>query len=211
MFLAIRDLRFAKGRFALMAAVIALITFLLVMLSGLTAGLGNQSTSAIAGLRADQMVFGAPAGTPAKASFTESEVSREQLAAWSGRDGVSGVEALGISQVRAKAVGSAAGAPGGTANVAVFGSGNGLPADPPGGLLPARAADGTVVVGETLAEDLHLSTRQPPGGGRHRTHRCSRSSRTSGIHTPASSGRHWTTGGTLARTGDTGPSALCWP
>jgi putative ABC transport system permease protein len=155
-FLAIRDLRFAKGRFALMAAVIALITFLLVMLSGLTAGLGNQSTSAIAGLRADQVVFGAPAGTPAKESFTESEVSREQLAAWSGRDGVSGVEALGISQVRAKAVGSAAGAPGGTANVAVFGSGNGLPADPPGGLLPAPAAGGTVVVGETLAEDLHL-------------------------------------------------------
>ena len=59
MFLAIRDLRFAKGRFALMAAVIALITLLLVMLSGLTAGLGNQSTSAIAALGADQIVFGA--------------------------------------------------------------------------------------------------------------------------------------------------------
>ncbi|CAN7592924.1 FtsX-like permease family protein [Arthrobacter sp. LjRoot14] len=147
MFLAIRDLRFAKGRFALMAAVIALITLLLVMLSGLTAGLGNQSTSAIAALRADQIVFGAPAGTPAKASFTESEVSRDQLAAWSGRDGVSGVAALGISQARAQAVGPA-GAPGGTANVAVFGTGNGLSGDP---------EDGTVVVGETLAADLHLS------------------------------------------------------
>ncbi|ABK05524.1 putative ABC transport system permease protein [Arthrobacter sp. PvP102] len=147
MFLAIRDLRFAKGRFALMAAVIALITLLLVMLSGLTAGLGNQSTSAITALRADQIVFGAPAGTPAKASFTESEVSRDQLAAWSGRDGVSGVEALGISQARAQAVGPA-GAPGGTANVAVFGSGNGNSGDP---------EDGTVVVGETLAADLHLS------------------------------------------------------
>ena len=154
MFLAFRDLRFAKGRFGLMAAVIALITLLLVMLSGLTAGLGNQSTSAIAGLRADQVVFGAPEGTPAKESFTESEVTREQLAAWSGRDGVSGVEALGISQVRAKAVGSA-GAPGGTANVAVFGGGN-LGADQPEGLLATQVQDGTVVVGETLAADLHL-------------------------------------------------------
>ncbi|QCP00470.1 ABC transporter permease [Arthrobacter sp. 24S4-2] len=157
MFLAIRDLRFAKGRFALMAAVVALITFLLVMLSGLTAGLGNQSTSAVAGLPADQLVFGAPAGTPAKASFTESEVTRDQLAAWAGRAGVSGVEALGISQVRAKASGSA-GEPGGTANVAVFGSGNGLSADPPGGLLHGKPADGTVVVGRALAGELHLST-----------------------------------------------------
>ncbi len=47
MFLAVRDIRFAKGRFALMGSVVALITLLLVMLSGLTAGLGNQSTSAI--------------------------------------------------------------------------------------------------------------------------------------------------------------------
>lgn len=42
MFLAIRDIRFARGRFALMGSVVALITLLLVMLSGLTAGLGNQ-------------------------------------------------------------------------------------------------------------------------------------------------------------------------
>ena len=50
MYLALRDLRFAKGRFALMGGVVALITLLLVLLSGLTAGLGNQSTSAIAAL-----------------------------------------------------------------------------------------------------------------------------------------------------------------
>ncbi len=62
MYLALRDLRFAKGRFALMGGVVALITLLLVLLSGLTAGLGNQSTSALAALPADQIVFGAPAG-----------------------------------------------------------------------------------------------------------------------------------------------------
>ena len=51
-FLAIRDIRFAKGRFAMMGGVVALITLLLVMLSGLTAGLAEQSTSAIGKLGA---------------------------------------------------------------------------------------------------------------------------------------------------------------
>ncbi len=82
MFLAIRDIRFAKGRFALMASVVALITLLLVMLSGLTAGLGNQSTSAIGALPVQQIVFGAPTGGEPKASFTESEVSSAQLETW---------------------------------------------------------------------------------------------------------------------------------
>ena len=45
-FVALRDIRFAKGRFALMGSVVALITLLIVLLSGLTAGLANQSTSA---------------------------------------------------------------------------------------------------------------------------------------------------------------------
>ena len=62
MYLALRDLRFAKGRFVLMGGVVALITLLLVLLSGLTDGLGNQSTSALAAFPADQIVFGAPAG-----------------------------------------------------------------------------------------------------------------------------------------------------
>src|SRR5699024_4284054 len=40
-FVAFRDIRFAKGRFALMGSVIALITLLIVLLSGLTAGLAD--------------------------------------------------------------------------------------------------------------------------------------------------------------------------
>jgi len=150
MFLAIRDIRFAKGRFALMGGVVALITLLLVMLSGLTAGLGNQSTSAIADLPADHIVFGAPAGTSPKASFTESEVTGTQLAAWAARDGVSRAEALGISQTRLQALG-AGGDPAGTANVAVFGVDSG------GRLAPAPVAEGTVVVGSGLARELDLA------------------------------------------------------
>jgi len=146
MFLAIRDIRFAKGRFALMGSVVALITLLLVMLSGLTAGLGNQSTSAIAALPAQQVVFGAPAGSDAKASYTESEVSSAQLQTWREQPGVSSAQAVGISQSRFQSLG-AGGTPSGTANVAVFG----------GSVAPQAVEDGAVVVGETLAKDLSLT------------------------------------------------------
>lgn len=148
MYLALRDLRFAKGRFALMGGVVTLITLLLVLLSGLTAGLGNQSTSALAALPADQIVFGAPAGDSAKASFTESEVTRGQWSEWNSREGVAHAELLGISQSRFQAIGPA-GAPSGTASVAVFGTEG-------AGLAPTPVAEGTVVIGSSLAEELGL-------------------------------------------------------
>ncbi len=159
MYLAIRDIRFAKGRFALMGAVVALITLLLVMLSGLTAGLGNQSTSALAALPADQLVFGAPAGSAPKASFTESEVTRAQQAQWTARDGVARADAIGISQSRFQALG-AGGVPARTASVAVFGT------EPGTGLAPVPLTEGTIAVGAGLAKDLGLSigSRASVGG-----------------------------------------------
>jgi len=151
MYLALRDLRFAKGRFLLMGGVVALITLLLVLLSGLTAGLGNQSTSALAALPADQIVFGAPAGDSAKASFTESEVTRGQLAEWAARDGVTHAELLGISQSRFQAI-DPSGTPSGTASVAVFGT-EGIEG---AGLAPGPVAEGTVLIGAGLAAELGL-------------------------------------------------------
>jgi hypothetical protein len=46
-FVAWRDLRFAKGRFVLIGTVVTLITLLVGFLTGLTAGLANQSISAV--------------------------------------------------------------------------------------------------------------------------------------------------------------------
>jgi len=150
MFLAIRDLRFAKGRFALMGSVVALITLLLVMLSGLTAGLGNQSTSALAALPVQQIAFGAPAGGEPKASFTESEVSTAQLGTWREQPGVQSAQALGISQTRLQSLVDG-GVPGGTANVAVFGGAAAVPSG-----VAAAVEDGTAVVGKSLAKELSL-------------------------------------------------------
>src|SRR5690625_7423382 len=47
MFLALRELAFAKGRFSLMGAVIALIAILTVLLSGLSSGLVNDGVSGV--------------------------------------------------------------------------------------------------------------------------------------------------------------------
>lgn len=142
MYLALREIRFAKGRFALMGTVVALISFLLVMLSGLTAGLADQSTSSIKDLKADEVVFGAPSGNDPKASFTESQVSPDQLDEWQQAPGVTGAEPLGITQGRIQADGTAA--------AALFG------AEPDGGLVPAGVANGKVVVSQQLADDLDL-------------------------------------------------------
>ncbi|MGO2541619.1 MAG: ABC transporter permease [Specibacter sp.] len=164
MFLAIRDIRFAKGRFALMGAVVALISLLLVLLSGLTAGLGNQSTSAVAQLgegsgsgdKVSQLVFGAPAENEAKVSFTESQVTQKQLDDWAGQTGVQSTVPLGISQSRFQGAGDSKG----IANVAVFGVGGqavgGQGAD--AGIAPSDISDSTVVIGESVAEELALST-----------------------------------------------------
>ncbi len=155
MFLAIRDIRFAKGRFALMGSVVALITLLLVMLSGLTAGLGNQSTSALKNLGSesrpvDTIAFGAASGNDPKASFTESQVTADQVRAWGNRPGVASAQALGITQTRL--TGSAAGSETstGTTNVAVFGLPDGSELAP----LPLEA--GKVVIGDSVAKDLSL-------------------------------------------------------
>src|SRR5438128_885735 len=101
-FVAWRDLRFARGRFALMGAVLVLITVLVGLLSGLTAGLARENTSAITGLPADHLVFTAPADG-AKITFTDSAVTEQTWRAWAGESGVRSAEPLGITTTRAAA------------------------------------------------------------------------------------------------------------
>jgi putative ABC transport system permease protein len=101
-FVAWRDLRFAKGRFALMGTVIVLITMLVGLLSGLTAGLGRESTSAITDLPADHLTFSAPTGGKA-VSFTDSTVTESTWQQWAQVDGVQRAEPLGITTTKAEA------------------------------------------------------------------------------------------------------------
>ncbi|MGI5486481.1 ABC transporter permease [Microtetraspora malaysiensis] len=131
MFVALRDLRFAKGRFALMGAVVLLITLLVTMLSGLTAGLARENISAITELPADRIVF-ATSGDSAP-SFSDSRVTDTMWREWQRVPGVSTAERLGITMGRV-----ASGERGTSA--AVFGVEN--------------VRDGEIVLSSNLAEEL---------------------------------------------------------
>ncbi|MFJ4715455.1 ABC transporter permease [Streptomyces sp. NPDC088785] len=144
MFVAWRDLRFARGRFALMGAVIVLITLLVGLLSGLTAGLARDNTSALTGLPADHLAFARPAAGQA-VSFTGSTVAPEQWRELAQRPGVRSAEPLGIRTLNAEAGGR-------TAAVSAFG------VRPGSGLAPDTTAAGTAVLSRTAARELGVRT-----------------------------------------------------
>ncbi|WP_137123427.1 ABC transporter permease [Segeticoccus rhizosphaerae] len=144
MFVAWKDLRFAKGRFALMGTVVVLITILVGLVSGLTAGLAKDSTSAITNLPADHLVFSAPAagGDP---SFTTSSVDEDTATAWAKVPGITSADPLGITTTRAEADDR-------TASVSAFGVEPGSRLAPSAGQLQ----HGTAVLSTGAAADLHV-------------------------------------------------------
>ena len=95
MFLAIRDLRFAKGRFSLIVAVVSLMTFLVTFLAGLTGGLAMQNISAILSLNPDKVVLSVDDGE--QEQFANSTITEEQYTAWADKAGKDAVTPLGIS------------------------------------------------------------------------------------------------------------------
>ncbi|MEU0917509.1 ABC transporter permease [Streptomyces cyaneofuscatus] len=144
MFVAWRDLRFAKGRFALMGSVVVLITLLVGLLSGLTAGLARENVSAVTGLDADHLAFAAPRGDQS-VSFTNSTVREDDWRAWADRPGVEAAQPLGIRTLNATAPGDR------TAPVSAFG------VEPDGTLAPEAPegiGPGRVVLSEKAAEEL---------------------------------------------------------
>ncbi|HEY5880653.1 MAG TPA: FtsX-like permease family protein [Nakamurella sp.] len=140
MFVAWRDLRTARGRFALIAGVVALITVLVGFLTGLTGGLAAQNVSAILGLDATRIVTGAGAQ-----SFADSALTADQVVQWQ-QTGAQ-VEPLGISQLRAGSGDASTG-------VALFGATD--PLDP-----AVPVADGTVSLSADAATVLHAAAGDP--------------------------------------------------
>ena len=97
MFLALRELRFARGRFTLMGIVIALIAVLVVLLSGLSSGLVNDGVSGLKSMKATAFAF--DEGTMTDNAFSRSTVDQAQLAAWQDTPGVTDAEPMGVSIV----------------------------------------------------------------------------------------------------------------
>ncbi|MFI1933523.1 ABC transporter permease [Streptomyces sp. NPDC020330] len=144
MFVAWRDLRFAKGRFALMGSVVVLITLLVGLLSGLTAGLARENISAVTGLDADHLAFAAPPEGQAE-SFTNSTVREDDWRSWAGQPGVEAAQPVGIRTLNATAAGER------TAAVSAFG------VEPDGTLGPEGIGPGRVVLSGKAAEELDVT------------------------------------------------------
>ncbi|MFK4762608.1 ABC transporter permease [Microbacterium sp. ZW T5_45] len=101
MFVAWRDLRFARGRFALITVVVVLVSVLVGFLSGLTGGLAWQNVSGVLALPADRIVL-APSAPDAAPTLSDSTLTPEQIDAWTAAAGTDAVTPIGISQVRAQ-------------------------------------------------------------------------------------------------------------
>ncbi|WP_422332085.1 ABC transporter permease, partial [Rhodococcus sp. (in: high G+C Gram-positive bacteria)] len=136
MFVASRDLRAARGRFALISVVVLLVALLVTFLSGLTSGLRHQNVSAVEGIDADAIVF---AETGSEASFDESALTEEQVALWR-RDAVS-VVPIGLGR------GTAGRGDGAHSSVAVIGADSGF-----GDRTPREP--GTIVLSQGAARSL---------------------------------------------------------
>ena len=141
MFVAWRDLRFARGRFILIGSVVALITLLVGFLSGLTGGLASQNVSAVLALPGDRLVFSSSDDGP---SFADSAITREQAGTWSSTSGVTASVPIGISQTRASSNGA-------QAAVSIFGVGA---AAGGGAAAGAPEKDGTLVLSSGAASGL---------------------------------------------------------
>lgn len=146
MFVAWRELRFARGRFILIGSVVALITVLVGFLTGLTGGLAAQNVSALLGLPGDRIVLQKqPSGT---ATFSESNLSPSVQKKWESSAGVRAVTAIGITQSRATH-GST------TSAVALFGVPTGAPTAPVSALAPS--SDDEVGLSAGAAKALQAS------------------------------------------------------
>ncbi|MBF6274691.1 MULTISPECIES: FtsX-like permease family protein [Nocardia] len=149
MFLALRELWYARVRFGLMGGVVALISILTVMLSGLSSGLVDDGVSGLRSLPFDAFAFAH--GTKTDSAFTRSTIDTAQVAAWRSQPGVADAAPFGNTLVNAKTGGGVA------VDFALFG------VEPQSFLAPAAAQgtgldrpDGIVVSATALDKGARL-------------------------------------------------------
>ncbi|MDJ0926760.1 MAG: ABC transporter permease [Gammaproteobacteria bacterium] len=91
MFIALRDLAYAKGRFALMTLVIALIALLMTSLSGMSAGLIKNNISGLMELDVTHIAF----EYDDRPTYRNTMIERAQWEEWAEQTGVKAMEPMG--------------------------------------------------------------------------------------------------------------------
>lgn len=98
MFIALRDLAFAKGRFLLMATVVALVAFLMTLLSGLSTGLIRNNISGLMALDVSHIAF----EYNKKPNYRNSMIDREMWEGWREHPRVIDTQPLGHTMFMAR-------------------------------------------------------------------------------------------------------------
>lgn len=148
MFLALRELDAARGRFLLMGAVVALVAALVGIVSGFTIGLGDDTVSSLRRLPLTHVAFSADARAD---RFARSVVDDRTLAGWRAEPGIEATP-LGVTITRGT---TNRGTP---VDLAAFG------VDPTGFLAPGvesgqrltPAGDGVVISRKIADEGVHV-------------------------------------------------------
>jgi putative ABC transport system permease protein len=99
-FLALREIAFARGRFAIMGSVVALVVILMVLLSGLSVGLVNDGVSSLQRMKATSFAF--QQGVATDSAFSRSIVTRDAVDVWAAQDGVEEAAPFGNTLVNGR-------------------------------------------------------------------------------------------------------------
>lgn len=100
MFLALREIAFARGRFAIMGSVVALIAILMVLLSGLSVGLVNDGVSGLQQMKTTSFAF--QENVSKDSAFSRSIVDRDAVDVWDDQGGVEEAAPFGNTLVNGK-------------------------------------------------------------------------------------------------------------
>jgi putative ABC transport system permease protein len=144
-FLAVRELSFARGRFALMGAVVALIATLMVLLSGLSVGLVNDGVSGLQRLPVTSLAFQENVET--SSAYSRSVVSADAVATWSEQPGVVDAAPFGNALVNGRTDSGV------EVDLALFGVQLGSFVDPDVESGQQLAGDGEIVLSPSAAEE----------------------------------------------------------
>jgi putative ABC transport system permease protein len=98
MFIAIRDLMFAKGRFVMVGTVVALVSFLVIILSGMSSGLVKANISGLMALPATHVAF----EWTDHPSYRNTMVERYMWEGWQQAEGVKVAEPMGHTVFNAR-------------------------------------------------------------------------------------------------------------
>lgn len=145
MFLARRELGFARARFALMGSVVALIGVLMVLLSGLSVGLVNDGVSGLQKLPVTSFAF--EEDVDKSAAFSRSVVDVDAAEEWARVDGVAAATPFGNTLVNTR---SDAGV---DLDLALFGVERDGWLAPQAGDGSALADEGEIVLAGTLQDE----------------------------------------------------------